>query len=74
MSALSDSTMRRTSPADTLSPTFLAQDTILPSFMVEDSAGILMAVVGTELEAATGAEGAAAAGAGAAAAGASRNK
>mmetsp|Transcript_36629 Transcript_36629/g.73919 ORF Transcript_36629/g.73919 Transcript_36629/m.73919 type:complete len:248 (-) Transcript_36629:135-878(-) len=68
MSALSDSTTITMSPASTLSPSPFIHCTILPSFIVDDSAGIAIGVDGGPD--AAGAAGAASAGA-AAAAGAS---
>mmetsp|Transcript_24212 Transcript_24212/g.46091 ORF Transcript_24212/g.46091 Transcript_24212/m.46091 type:complete len:249 (+) Transcript_24212:226-972(+) len=44
MSALSDSTTMMASPASIESPSDLSQDTTLPSFMVEDSAGMVILV------------------------------
>jgi len=40
MSALSDSTTTMLSPLDTCSPSVLSQETILPSVMVEERAGM----------------------------------
>jgi hypothetical protein len=42
MSALSLSTTSSTSPALTLSPTLFAHEIILPSFIVDESAGMLI--------------------------------
>ena len=73
MSALSDSTTRSMSPTSTLSPTFISHCEILPSVIVDDSAGIITCALSTSsagAAAAAGAGSAAAAGAGAAAAGA----
>mmetsp|Transcript_47386 Transcript_47386/g.112755 ORF Transcript_47386/g.112755 Transcript_47386/m.112755 type:complete len:323 (+) Transcript_47386:374-1342(+) len=64
ISALSDSTTIITSPDEILSPTFLVHCTTLPSFIVDDSAGIRIWMVGGPD--ATGAAAAAAAGAAAA--------
>eukprot|EP00597_Dinobryon_sp_UTEXLB2267_P015773 CAMPEP_0170112548 /NCGR_PEP_ID=MMETSP0020_2-20130122/9236_1 /TAXON_ID=98059 /ORGANISM="Dinobryon sp., Strain UTEXLB2267" /LENGTH=76 /DNA_ID=CAMNT_0010338489 /DNA_START=26 /DNA_END=252 /DNA_ORIENTATION=- len=70
MSALSLSTTNSTSPAETFSPTFFAHDTILPSFMVEERAGISIcsnksaARAGVALSVTTAAAGAAGAGGG----------
>jgi len=65
MSALSLSTTMTTSPADTLSPSLTAHCTILPSFIVEESAGIR--IEGPSGASTAGAAGAASAGVAAAA-------
>jgi len=70
MSALSDSTTSTMSPTSTLSPTALSHSEILPSVIVDDSAGIMICAISTLGPAAAGSAAAGAAASGAAAAGA----
>jgi len=44
MSALSDSTTMMASPADTASPSDFSHDTMRPSFMVDERAGMVMSI------------------------------
>jgi len=63
MSALSDSTTSTMSPASTLSPTPLSHCEILPSFIVDESAGIMIGVISTSTAAGAAGAGGAATGA-----------